>query len=100
MHGAVTSFDRQAEAFHFFRIDAGKYEYSGGGHIFPVTILLELSAAAAKISADWIKLVQGMYGIRESKNGLKYADRVWHTAVRVRAHNVYEGIKRLIGFGK
>ena len=38
--------------------------------------LLEISAAATKIGADWIKLIEGLHTVRDGPNGLKNPDGI------------------------
>ncbi|HKD47550.1 MAG TPA: hypothetical protein VKB67_07685, partial [Rhizomicrobium sp.] len=80
----------------FTRLDSTSTSYEQVSKKLYWGDLLKLSLTTTEIGTDWANLVENLHGIRDSENGLKYRNRVWHIAIRERAYGLYKRVKRFI----
>ncbi|HWA03809.1 MAG TPA: hypothetical protein VG819_09795 [Rhizomicrobium sp.] len=96
IHGVLTGYDRTEQTYRFTRLDPETNKYAQNTTHIALATLLEIDAAARKIAADWLKLVENLHVIRESPNGFQKPDGIRHVSVYERANSVYQTIKRFI----
>lgn len=96
IHGVVSEYNPAKGQFLFTRLDGDGKGYNQTSSPLTWTVLLELSAAATQIGANWVKLVQSLHTVRDSPNGLKNPDRIRNISIREWAYRVYQTVKRAI----